>query len=208
MQRKALPVKLRTILTIAFSLAAVACANVVAAAAPSGPSDTICPRAVPKIVAFTDAVATNDAAKIAAAARAAADAYQLCAADAQSSVNVAIEPTVNYDKTRQAQYLVVAGKALLASGNDSDGVSTLKTARKLADDVAGWQPSSMAFNSTNHAGHATGDAGGPADASSTQRNTDRNGSRYKGAAIEIRDAADAALIRPQAAQPAASPKPN
>lgn len=198
----------RTAFIVTISVAVVAAANGAATAAPSGPSDTICPRAVPKIVAFTDAVATNDAAKIAAAARAAADTYQLCAADAQSSVNVAVEPTVNYDKTREAQYLVVAGKALLASGNDTDGVSTLKTARKLADDVAGWQPSSIAFNSTNHAGHATGDSGGPADASTTQRNADRNGSRYKAAAIEIRDAADAALIRPQAAQPAASPKPN
>jgi hypothetical protein len=180
-----------------------------AVAAPAPPSETICPRAVPKIVGFTEAVATNDAAKIAAAARAAADTYQLCAADAQSSVNVAIEPTVNYDKTREAQYLVVAGKALLAAGNDSDGVSTLKTARKLADDVAGWQPSSIAFNSTNHAGHSSsGDAAGVADASTTQRNADRNGSRYKAAAIEIRDAADAALARPQATQPAASPKPN
>src|ERR1700734_3239888 len=104
MQRKAVPVKLRTILTIAFSLGAIAGANAVATAAPALPPETICPRAVPKIVAFTDAVATNDAAKIAAAARAAADTYQLCAADAQSSVNVAVEPTVNYDKTRQAQY--------------------------------------------------------------------------------------------------------
>lgn len=198
-----------TLLRIIAGTGAVYAITVAAAvAAPAPPADTICPRAVPKIVAFTDAVATNDAMKIAAAARSAADTYQLCAADAQSSINVAIEPTVNYDKTREAQYLVVAGKALLAAGNEPDGVSTLKNARKLADDVAGWQPSSIAFNSTNHAGHATGDSAGPADASTTQRNADRNGSRYKAAAIEIRDAADAALVRPQAAQPAASPKPN
>jgi hypothetical protein len=181
-----------------------ALAGSAAGAAPAPPGDAICPRAVPKIAAFAEAVATNDTAKIVVAARAAADAYQLCAADAQSTSNVAIEPTVNYDKTREAQYLVLVGRSLLASGNP-DGITALKTARKLADDVADWQPSSIAFNETNHATHQMGAV---ADGSTTQRNSDRNGSRYRSVAVEIRNAADEALARTQATQPQPSTKPN
>ena len=161
-------------------------------------SDIICPRAVPKVMDFAAAGATNDAAKIAVASRAAAEAYQLCASDAQVAKGVAIEPTVNYDKTRAAQFLVVEGRALAAGGNSADALTVLKNARRLADDVATWQPESQTW----HASASTGAPGGaprgtqddvapaPGSSNSAAHSSDHDGSRYKEAAVQVRDAAD------------------
>jgi len=184
-------------------LAAVAFGLVVPSPGVAGFSDAICPRAVPKVVAFGEAGQSNDPAKIAAAAKDAAAAYRQCASDAQSTVNVAVEPTVNYDKTRAAQFLVVAGRAETVLKDAKSATADLADARKLATDVAEWQPQSQTFHMSS------GLAGNSSD-----RNSDRNGSRYKDAAKEIVTAADQALanlgVSPApAASPAAaaSPKP-
>jgi len=185
--------KFSAFFAILFAISAGGAAAAVAAPAP--PADTLCPTAVPKLVAFKDASDSNDLPKIVDAARGAASAYERCLSDAQGNINVAVEPMINYDKTREAQFLVVAGRALLAEGNNPDGIQALKDARHLAVDVADWQPTSQAWNASNHTGN------------SAQRNTDRNGSRYQDIARQIRDAADEALARTQAAKPPET-KPN
>jgi len=157
-------------------------------------ADPLCPRAVPKVVAFNDAAPSNDMTKIGAAARDAAEAYRACASEAQATLNLAIEPTVNYDKTRAAQFLVVAGRAAAARGDDKAAVAALRDAKLLATDVAEWQPQSLAYHmSSGRAGN------------SSQRNTDRNGSRYKSAADDIVAAANEALAKLDASPALSAP---
>jgi len=163
-------------------------------------SDTLCPRATPKVVAYKAATDTKDPAKIAAAARDAAEAYQLCVSEGQ--VNYPIEPTVNYDKTQAAMYLFAEGRALAVAGDVKNAVAPLQTSRKLADDVVEWQPQSQSFYASNGS-----------EGDSAAHNSDRNGSRYRGSATDIRNADDQFLARlgvapPPAAVPAASPAPH
>jgi hypothetical protein len=180
---------------VAVAACAVASASP-AAAADVALSDPLCPRAVPQIAAFNEAASSKDVVKITSAVRGVADAYVVCVSEAQVKKGVAVEPTVNYDKTRAAQYLVVLGRALAASGNTADAVTALKNARQFADDVVGWQPASQTWHASNVAGN------------SASRNVDANGSRYKDAAKEIRTAADDELAKLGAPAPSAPPKPN
>jgi hypothetical protein len=185
--------KLRALLPLAAAFAASVAPPFALAA--DAPKDALCPRAVPKLVAFTDAGASNDVAKIAAAAQAAADAYQACATD--SSVSAPIEPAVNYDKVRRAQFLVVVGRADAAAGKTAEAMAALRDARSTADDVAQWQPSSMSYSTSNRT-----------SGTSSDRNGDRNGSRYRESAVQIRAAADQALESLKAGPPAgSSPSP-
>ncbi len=164
--------------------------------AADAPKDALCPRAVPKISAFNDAAAAGDGAKIAAAAQAAADAYQLCAVDAQ--VATSIEPAVNYDKTRRAQFLVVVGRADAAVGKPAEALAALHTARTVADEVYTWLPSSTSYTTSNRT-----------SGTSSDRNGDRVGSRYRDSAHQIQAAADAELakLEPAGAAPAPSASP-
>jgi hypothetical protein len=196
-----------------FAIASSSLAAASSALADTAPADTVCPRAVPKLVAFNDAAASKDVAKITAAARSAADAYTLCASEAAVAKGVAVEPTVNYDKTRAAQYLVVLGRALAASGNATEAGVALKNARQFADDVFGWQPDAQKW----HASQTTGGVGHGelppgTGGNSAARNSDRDGSRYKGTARQIRAAADEALeglgARRQPMSPAPEASPN
>lgn len=160
------------------------------------PKDALCPRAVPKVSAFNDAAAGGDGAKIAAAAQAAADAYALCAVDAQ--VATSIEPAVNYDKTRRAQFLVVVGRADAAVGKPAEALAALRTARAVADEVYTWLPSSTSYTTSNRT-----------SGTSSDRNGDRVGSRYRDSAHQIQAAADAELakLEPAGAAPAPSASP-
>jgi hypothetical protein len=198
---------------VCLAVAASALAATRPAIAETAVADPICPRAVPKLVAFNEAAASKDVAKITAAARSAADAYTLCASEAQVTKGVAVEPTVNYDKTRAAQYLVVLGRALAASGNAAEAGTALKSARTLADDVFGWQPDAQTWHASQTSGGVPG--GKPADdpglvggGNSAARNTDRNGSRYKEAARQIRTAADEELAKLAPASASMPTKPN
>ncbi len=182
------------------TLAGVACALLAGslpAVAAEPFSDTLCPRSVPKVIEYNEVSGGNNADKIVAAAHGAAEAYALCGSDAQGS-GVAIEPLVNYDKTRSAQFLVVAGRVESLLGDAKQAMADLRKARSLATEVSEWQPQAMSYQMSS------GAAG-----NSSSRNNDRNGSRYKAVALEIVTAADAELakLRPASPQPAASPKP-
>jgi len=194
------------ILPVALAVAFATVAAPPAARAATPPySDTMCPRAAPPVIAFNDAASSADPVKIAGAAKSAAEAYRLCATDAQASQRVQYEPVVNYDKTRAAQFLVVAGRAEAVLGHNEAALAELRDARRIAADVAEWQPSSQTYHMSSGL-----------DGNSADRNTDRNGSRYKPAAVEIVAAADAALAKlngtsvpatAPAPAPSASPKP-
>jgi hypothetical protein len=220
--------RLRTLMIAMGSVTVIVLNGARTSAAPLPLSDPMCPRAVPQLVAFNDAGRSNDLGRIAQAAHAAAEVYQACAADAQSRTGrfLSAEPFLNYEKTRAAQFLVVEGRALIASGNLSAGIDVMKEARRLADYVANWQPESVAWDVTNRAGFTndapvvfhgsaanristatddtgTGDGGRmnihtPISGNTAQHNPDRQGSRYQTAALEIEQAAAEVLTRIQA----------
>jgi len=231
-------VGIRSILALTFSAAAVVTFVAPASAAPVAAADPMCPRAVPRLVAFNDAGRSSDLGKIAQAAQAVAEIYEACAADAQSRTGrfLSAEPFLNYEKTRAAQFLVVEGRALIASGNLAAGIDAMKEARRLADYVATWQPESIAWDVTNRAGFtndapvvfrgsaanrlvtATDDTGTgevgqrmsvhtAINANTAQHNPDRQGSRYQTAALEIREAAAEVLSRIQALHLTPNPAP-
>jgi hypothetical protein len=183
-----------------FALVVSAGARIAQADAPY--SDLICPRAVPKVVQFKDASATNDLKKILAASRAAADAYKTC--ESEAVVRTYEEPYVNYDRTRAAQFMVVEGRALAATGARAEAIAVLRDAQTLADKVVEWQPQSQTYSASN------GLAG-----NSAARDTDRSNSQYHDAAVQIVSAASDTLdklgVHRQQTVPApaaaASPKP-
>jgi hypothetical protein len=151
--------------------------------AADAPSDTFCPRAVPKLAAF-DALARDggkDLAKVATVAGETAHEYQLCIGEA--TTRVVDEPRINYDRVRAAQFLVVQGRALAATGDSKGALQAFKDARSLADFVAKWEPSSQGFSQSN-SGSGYSSSRGPAD---------HNGSRYREAATQIVTAADSEL---------------
>jgi hypothetical protein len=167
-------------------------------------TDTVCPRAVPKVTTFNgDAIAKNYA-KLVDDAQAVVSAYRDCTTDARATAGLAFEPTVNYDQTRTAQYLVVLGRLQAAAGNPVAAVTSLKSARALAGAVADWIPSAAAGSAptappTNigHMGMGMGSMA-PSTVSvdtSAGHNSDRQPSRYKDAAVQIQVAADAELAK-------------
>jgi hypothetical protein len=166
-------------------LAAAFAALVVCAGASSARADTysdkVCPRAVPKVLAFNDAATSKDLRRISNAARAAADAYKVC--EFEAVVRTWEEPYVNYDRTRAAQFMVVEGRSQAALGETDAAIATLRDARALAEQVVAWLPLSQVYTQSSRA--AVGNA--------ADRNTDRKPSRYHDAALEIRAAADDAL---------------
>jgi hypothetical protein len=198
---------LRRVWTAAAGIAAVAATAVAASAAPLPLSDPMCPRAVPRLAAFNEAAQSNDISRIAAAARSAADIYEQCAADARAQTGrfLSVEPYVNYETTREAQFRVVEARALIANGDLAGGLRAMRDARRLADYVATWQPESMSWDSTNHSTMQNDPVIRFSDASGVQHSMsfashvpDHDGSRYQTAALEIRAAADQLLGRIQA----------
>lgn len=155
-------------------------------------ADTLCPRATPRVDAFTETAKTNDPAKIAAAAKSVADAYLACWNDAK--VRAAIEPIANYDETRMAQFLVVTGRASAAAGKTAEAVQAFKDARTYANDVAEWIPSAQSVHSSSGLG-----------GNSSARNTDRQPSRYREAAVAVRSDAIAELAKLTGGTPSPGP---
>ncbi|MBV9438555.1 MAG: hypothetical protein JOZ24_01040 [Candidatus Eremiobacteraeota bacterium] len=152
------------------------------AAAASPHKDAWCPVSVAKLEAFDAAAASNDPEKIGIAAQGVVEAYMNCAAEAQIARNV--EPAMNYDKTRAAQFEVVVARSLAAQGKIADAVAAYREARKGATDVADWTPSSMSYAVSNGGG-----------GTSTSRNSSRGTSQYHTAALAVRDAVDAELAK-------------
>lgn len=178
---------------MALTLAAAALVVPLAASA-DVPRDNLCNQATPRLIAFHDASLSNDLTKIATAAHAAAAVYQTCLSEAKTATIE--EPRWNYDRTRAAQFLVVEGRSLAATGDTVGAVKALQAARALAVDVVAWQASSQGFHQSNNG------AGYSAD-----RNTDHSGSQYKGNAQQVIAAVDEALSKLGVAIPQASPKP-
>lgn len=168
--------------------ALVACALCASAAIPASAADAFkdpwCPSASASVGAFTSAGRTNDPLKIADAAAAAADAYRACAANALAVAPNAVEPAVNYDRLRVAQFTFARGRALAAAGRTGDALPLLRDARALADQVASWQPGAQGYVASNGMG-----------GSSAGRSGDRQGSTYQRNAEQVRDAADTELAR-------------
>jgi hypothetical protein len=186
-----------------FGLATIAALLCVAPAlhpAEAVPGDTYCPRAAPGLAAFSAATqgpGQHDLAKIGAAARQAAEEYQLCIGEA--TTRVVDEPRINYDRVKAAYFLLVEARALAASGDTKTALQAAQESRKLADFVATWQPAALgAYQNNNGSGYAD------------TRTTDHNGSAYQPDAKAVL-AGDTELLntltaRPQA-QSGASPQP-
>ncbi len=171
---------------LALSLALVAClaGAPYAVRAADAPADTFCPRAVPSLVAFNQLAAEGgkDPAKVASVAGEAAHQYQLCIGEA--TTNVVDEPRINYDRVRAAQFLVVEGRALAATGDAKGALQALKDARTLADFVAKWEPSAQDYSQASNGGY-----------SASRSTPDHTGSRYRESATQIVAAADTELAK-------------
>jgi hypothetical protein len=156
----------------------------IASAATPAYTDALCPGAVPDVTAFNNDALAKDYAKLVTDAQATANAYHICTVDARASTGLPVEPTVNYDQTREAQFLVVLGKLQVATGKSADAVASFKTALALATDVAQWMPDAESWTASNGLG-----------GNSSSRNTDRQPSQYKEAAVAIQAAANAELAK-------------
>jgi hypothetical protein len=181
-------------ITVSFAACVATSSFAVAAEAPT---DLLCPRAVPKLVEFRDASSGNDVRKILAAARGAADAYKTCLSEAKTRTYE--EPYVNYDRTRAAQFLVVEGRALAATGDTKSAIAALQDAHALAQEVVSWLPMGQTYTQSSDVNLEN----------SASHSTDRKGSRYQEAAKAILTAADDELVKLNApARRQASPTPS
>lgn len=108
----------------------------VAAAAADEYQDPLCPEAVPSVTSFTRLTASDSPQQVLESATAVADAYDLCSKRKLADGN--IEPGVHYAEVRQAQYLVVQGRALAALGKPADARSRFESARRSAQNVSDW----------------------------------------------------------------------
>ena len=186
-------------LGVGIAIALIASSAAAPAKAADAPADLVCPRAVPKLAAYRDAVATSNLAKILPAVRSVADAYLTCLSEAKTRTYE--EPYMNYDRTRAAQFLVVEGRALAATGDTHSAVAALNDAHDLAEQVVIWQPMSQTYiqSSNVHVGNHAG------------RSSDLDGSRYRDAAKAVLAAADDELVKLDATprrQAKASPSPS
>jgi hypothetical protein len=157
-------------------------------------ADPFCPEAVGKTNAFIAAAKGNDPSEVAVAAHAVYDTYMSCAASAKLAN--AVEPAVNYDETRAAQYAFAEGRAFAAAGRKDEAVKALQISRKLSDSVVRWLPVPYAEHTSNIRGQSW-----------TESNPDRRPSVYAPNAKDVRDAADAMLAKLGVAAPVASPAP-
>lgn len=134
------------------ALALAVAAGVVAAVspAPAGAafSDALCPEATQYVLAIGTLRAAPPLGTTAGgdppqavydAVHATTSAYDSCAKRLLGNAN--IEPGVHYAYTRQAQFLVLEARALLALNRPSEAKAVAQNARRLADDVVGWRRS-------------------------------------------------------------------
>lgn len=163
------------------------------AAGAAGPafSDQECPEATPKVVAVQALTTAADPVAIYAVAKAAADVYDVCAQRKLSDQDV--EPGAHYAFTREAQFGVLAARALIAQKKIDDARRELQHDRALAADVAAWRAST----------HGTDP--------NVRVQSDTPYSRFHVTAQAVVDAASAELKQldtPASPPPAASPHPN
>jgi|SRR5471030_1904244 len=149
-------------------------------------SDAICPSAVSPVKVLAAANSTNDPVKVSDAARNVVRAYNDCASTART--NGAVEPAMNYDEVRAAQYGVLLGRALYLQQNYDGAHAAFVDARRLSGEVTEWTPPSMEY--TNNEWLAT------------SKNKGNIHSQWRDTAVEISKAADAELAKLVPASPA------
>jgi len=116
---------------LSFAVAAAALAAL-APRADAAFSDKLCPEATQYVIALTS-VPPNDAQKVYDAAHQTTNAYEICSRRHLADAN--IEPGVHYAYTREASFLVVEARALLALNRPADAKAVLEHSRRLASDV-------------------------------------------------------------------------
>lgn len=147
-------------------------------------SDTVCPAATAPMVELSKLQASDPPQKIYDAAHAVSYAYDLCANLKLS--NGDIEPGAHYAFTREAQFGVLAGRALVQLGRTEDARREFAHDAKLAQDVADWVHSLNGGNIGETAGSVS------------------RFSRFHEAAVQVAAAAHAELTK-LAPAPAATP---
>jgi hypothetical protein len=177
------------------------------AAAEPAYTDTLCPRAVPKVTTFNNDAMAKSYAKLVDDAQAVVNAYHNCMTDARATTGLSLEPMVNYNQTRTAQYMIVLGRLQAATGDLAAAIDSLKRARALATDVAEWLPSVGEAGSApnpppsgaGRMGMGMGSMGSmpntPVDTSAAHGTGSHQPSRYRDAALQIQAAADGALAK-------------
>lgn len=174
-------------ITVSLALLALAVPAAGAGAAPPAFSDQLCPEATQTVQAVQALTVAADPQKIYDTALAASNAYDGCAKRWLGDQN--IEPGAHYARTREAQFGVLAGRALVALKRPDDARREFTRDRALASDVASWEV----------AVHGV-DAG-------VQTNSDSKYSRWRPTALLVVEAADDELKKLDASPAAASPKP-
>jgi hypothetical protein len=165
-------------------------------------TDTNCPNAVAPVadyVKIAKADPTNAAAVSAAALRA-ADAYNQCGRDAirnhqRSLAELATyHDRYQYAEVREASFRVVAARNLFRMDDRKSAQAEFETADKLASDVADYT------NNNSPVGNISSDANAGTQSVIVRTDGAINGSRFKDAAITVRDQARAALAAIKEAQ--------
>lgn len=177
---------------------ALVCAASGSAVAAEKVTDVLCPNAVPPIVALNGSD-QSDPDKFYAGASTVIEAYKTCASVALSQGQT--EPQGHYAQVKEAQYEILAGRALVAQGKIDDAKSLLSHARKLADNVVTWRSGGLGYAASNNVNVGN----------STSRSSLSNlKSKFADAAGDIRDAADADLkaLDKNSAAPAPNPQPS
>lgn len=158
-----------------------------AAAADQQYSDTVCPAATAPMVDVSTLRASDSPQRIYDLVHALAYAYDLCANLKLS--NGDIEPGAHYAFTREAQFGVLAGRALVQLGRTEDARREFTHDAKLAQDVADWVHSSNGGNIGETAGSGS------------------RYSRFHDAAVQVTAAAHAELAKLAPAVPAPTASP-
>ncbi|MDB5043355.1 MAG: hypothetical protein JWN27_4081 [Candidatus Eremiobacteraeota bacterium] len=155
------------------------------AAQPPPFSDQLCPEATSKVIAVQSLTTGADPQQIYTVARAAADAYDVCAKLRLGAQD--IEPGTHYATTREAQFGVLAARALIAMKRYDDARRELLRDRTMAADVVGWSASTHGV-----------------DPGVTIQTNNRS-SRYQAVAQLVVDAATAELKNLPATAPSPAP---
>jgi hypothetical protein len=199
------------------------CACLVAVAALAGApraaraqADTNCPNAVAPVAEYLKIAKADpkNSAAVSAAALRAAEAFNQCGRDAIRNHERSLAELANfhdryqYAEVREAQFRVVAARNLFLLDDRKEAQSEFETADKLASDVADYT------NNNSPVGNISSDANAGTQSVIVRTDGAINGSRFKDAAVAIRDQARAALAAikearqsPSAPAPASTPLP-
>jgi hypothetical protein len=166
------------------ALVASACTRAVAAA--PGFSDTICPEAVPYVIAVGNLRKDDMPQRVYDAVQAAADAYERCS---REKIFSNVREAQNYADTRAAGFAVAAARALVALNRTDDARRELTHWRPLVQQVVDWQSDPQMINQPRPNGAEVSNTTGSAPPGDHRR------SLYYDAAKQVVAAIDAELAR-------------